>query len=69
MEVFQNEWFWIIVISIVLIVVVPLVVVWGIMQLSPELKLAATIIIVIFWGITSGYKDWIISKRRKEEKT
>ncbi|MEM2780428.1 MAG: hypothetical protein QW791_06120 [Candidatus Bathyarchaeia archaeon] len=66
-EVLYDRWFWIIVISITLIVVVPLIVVWSIFYLPPELKLLATICIVILWGVASGYKDWVVSKGRNKE--
>ncbi|MEM2703272.1 MAG: hypothetical protein QXR45_08935 [Candidatus Bathyarchaeia archaeon] len=69
MEVLSDIWFWIIVISAALIILIPLVVIWTIFYLPTELKLVATICLVILWGIVSGYKDWITSKRKSEEET
>jgi len=51
-----------------MVVVLPLVLVWVIMYLPPEMKIAATFLIIIGWGIAAGYKDWIISKREEERK-
>lgn len=67
MEILSDRWFWIIIVSAALIIIIPLIVVWTIFYLPPELKLLATICIVILWGVASGYKDWIISKRKSEE--
>ncbi|MEM1551138.1 MAG: hypothetical protein QXO15_05350 [Nitrososphaerota archaeon] len=67
MEVLSDKWFWIIVISAVLIIIIPFIVVWTIIYLPPELKLVATICLVIFWGVVSGYKEWVISKRKSEK--
>lgn len=67
MEVLSDRWFWIIVVSAALIIIIPLIVIWTIFYLPPELKLVATIFIVILWGVASGYKDWVISKRKSEE--
>jgi len=65
-EVF-SKWTWIIIASVILILVIPLIVVWTILQLSPELRLVATISIIVLWGVVSGYKDWIIAKRKEGE--
>lgn len=54
-------------ISMILVLLGPLIVVWLVLQLSPELRLVATIVIIVVWGVVSGYKDWIISKRKEEE--
>jgi uncharacterized membrane protein len=67
LEVLQDKWFWLIVVSIFLIIIVPFLVVWTIFYLSPELKIVAMIGLVILWGVVSGYKDWIVSKRKSEE--
>jgi hypothetical protein len=67
-SVLSQEWYWIIVISIVLVLVVPLGIVWFILNLPPTARLMATIAIIIIWGIVSGYKDWLIAKRQGKEK-
>lgn len=67
-EVF-NRWTWIVVVGMTLILVVPLIVVWTIIQLPPELRLVATISIILLWGVVAGYKDWVIAKRREQEDT
>jgi hypothetical protein len=65
-EVF-NRWTWIVVVGLILILVVPLIVVWTIIELPPELRLVATISIILLWGVVAGYKDWVIAKRREQE--
>lgn len=67
-EVLSSKWLWFTILSAVLVLVAPLVVVWFILQVSPELRVVATIAIVVLWGVVSGYKDWILAKRREAEK-
>jgi hypothetical protein len=35
--------------------------------MAPEFRVVATISIIVLWGIFSGYKDWVIAKRKEEE--
>jgi len=63
-----DKWIWITVFSAVLVVVVPLIVVWFVISLPSELKIVATIAIIVLWGVVSGYKDWVVSKRGESEK-
>jgi hypothetical protein len=67
-RVFVDKWFWITVLSVFLVIVGPLILVWGILNLPVELRIIATICIIILWGVVSGYKDWIVSKEREKEK-
>jgi hypothetical protein len=60
-----DQWFFITILSVTLVMIVPLVVVWLVLQVGPELRLVATVAIIVAWGVVSGYKDWIISKRRE----
>lgn len=62
-----DKWFWITILSVVLVIVTPLVVIWGILNLPADIRIVATVIIIILWGVVSGYKDWILSKRKEEE--
>jgi hypothetical protein len=62
-----DRWFFITVVAVTLVLIVPLIVVWLILQVDPELRLVATIAIIVAWGVVSGYKDWIISKRKEEQ--
>jgi uncharacterized membrane protein len=65
---FADKWVWITIVSAALVIVVPLLVVWFILSLPAELKIVATIGIIVLWGVVSGYKDWVVSKRQEEEK-
>jgi len=62
-----EKWLWIIIGSLVLILVTPLIVLWVILTLPPVLKVTATIILLICWGIVAGYKDWIVSSRGEKK--
>jgi hypothetical protein len=64
----SDKWVWITIFSVVLVMVVPLIVVLGILDMPPELRIIATLGIVVLWAVVSGYKDWIVSKRREAEK-
>ena len=65
----SGQWALIVILSAIAVVIVPLIVVWGILNLPFELRLIATVALIIVWGIVSGYKDWVISEREKEEKS
>jgi len=62
-EIIYNRWVLITILSVILIMVVPFLVVWGILNSPPEIALVATIFLVIIWGIVAGYKDWVLSKK------
>ena len=62
-----DRWFWITILSVLLVIVTPLVVIWGILTLPGDIRIVATVIIIILWGVVSGYKDWVLSKRKEEE--
>lgn len=66
--VLREEWYWIIVVAIILVFVLPLAIVWLILNLPPAARMIATIVIIVVWGVVAGYKDWLISKRKEEEK-
>ncbi|MGB9778432.1 MAG: hypothetical protein ACPLW8_03415 [Candidatus Bathyarchaeales archaeon] len=65
-SILLDKWTWIIILSVVAIIVLPLVVVWCILQLPPIGALLATIVIILLWGVASGYKDWVIAKHKEE---
>lgn len=64
-EILTERWVWIIILSLIAILVVPLIVVWVILTLPPLLKAVATVVIIVSYGIAAGYKDWVTSKREK----
>jgi len=64
----SDRWVWIIILSVSAIIIIPLLTVLFILELSPELKIVATILIVVLWGVAAGYKDWVKAKREEEEK-
>jgi len=66
--VLSSKWFWIIVVALCAVLAGPLLIIWILLALPGELKLVATILIVIGWGVASGYRDWVVTKRRREER-
>jgi len=66
-SVWLDKWVWITMLSVILVMVLPLVVVWGILNLPADLRIVATICIIVLWGVASGYKDWVLSKEREKE--
>jgi hypothetical protein len=67
-SVLLDKWVWITILSVSLVIVGPLILVWGILSLPTELRVVATICIIILWGVVSGYKDWLVSKEREKER-
>jgi len=67
-EILREEWFWIIVLSLIAILIFPFILIWLVLSLPPELRVIITIVLIIGWGIAAGYKDWLREKRREEER-
>lgn len=67
-SIIKTKLLWIIILSAIAIIVLPLVVIWFLLVLPDIIKVIATFLIVICWGIAAGYKDWILAKRKEEEK-
>lgn len=67
-DVLHEKWFWLIVISLVLMFVVPFIVIWVLVFLPYPLNTILLVCILVCWGIVSGYKDWITSQSEKEDK-
>lgn len=68
LDTLKERWFWYIVLALTLIIGSPLLIIWVIINLPPIFQLLATIILVVLWGVAAGYKDWVIEKRKEEEK-
>jgi len=66
--ILKERWFWITVIALILVFTTPFIVIIMILNLPPALKIVATVLIITGWGIAAGYKDWVKSKRKEEEK-
>jgi uncharacterized membrane protein len=63
--IIKQKWYWIIVLGVSLILLVPLLVAWVLLNLPPFLSLIMTIGIVITWGVVGGYRDWIKNERKE----
>jgi glucan phosphoethanolaminetransferase (alkaline phosphatase superfamily) len=66
--ILKERWYWFIVIGVVLVVVVPLLLVWVILSMDPIIRVIFTVLIILAWGLVSGYKDWLVSKRKEQAK-
>jgi hypothetical protein len=63
--ILKEKWFWITVISALLIVFLPFLIIFFILNLSPETRFVATILIIIVSGVAAGYREWIIEQSKK----
>jgi hypothetical protein len=66
--ILREQWLWIIIVGVILILALPLAIIWLILDLPPEGRLIATVAIIIGWGVAAGYRDWLVSKRKEERK-
>jgi len=66
-SIIYDKWFWFTILSVIIIIVLPLIVVLFLIQLPNELKLVSMIALIVLWGVVSGYKDWVISRRKEKE--
>jgi uncharacterized membrane protein len=64
----REPWLWIIIVALILMMVLPLVVIWFVLTLPPELAFVATILILVTWAVAGGYRDWLIHKRSEDKK-
>jgi len=65
--VIHDKWFWFTILSVITIVVLPLIIVFFLIQLPDEVKLVSMIALIVLWGVVSGYKDWVIARRKETE--
>jgi hypothetical protein len=67
--IFKEKWFWIIILSIVTVVVLPFIIILAILNLGdPVLRVVAIVLLLVCWGVAGAYKDWTKSKREEEER-
>jgi len=66
--IIREEWFWIIVLMMIAVLVLPFIIVMFILTLPPDLRLVMTILLIVGWGVAAGYKDWIMGRRKEEER-
>jgi len=66
-SIIHDKWFWFTILSVIIIIVLPLIIVLFLIQLPDELKLVSMIALIVIWGVVSGYKDWVIARRKETE--
>ena len=68
-RVIFDRWVWIMIVAISAVVIIPLIVLWGLLQLPSELAFVAIVFVIVLWGVAAGYKDWLRSKNEKSVNT
>jgi hypothetical protein len=67
-KVLRTNWFWYIVLFVVLIVTVPFAVIYLVLLLPPIWGPASFMVgLIIVWALVSGYKDWVTARRKEEQ--
>jgi len=64
--ILKERWFWLIVVSAMLIVTLPFLILILILNLPPILSFVTLILVLIAWGIVAGYRDWLRDQRKEE---
>ncbi len=63
-----NKWLWITILGCWAVAVGPVVVLYLLLFLPGPTKVVGVFGLIIGWGVASGYKDWIKTRKREEEK-
>lgn len=66
--IFKEKWFWIILAALLSVILIPFIVVSAILNLPPVLRVFATVLLVMCWGVAAAYKDWVKEKNEQEKK-
>jgi hypothetical protein len=66
--IFEEKWFWIIILACASIILVPFIIVTIILDMPPYLRAIATVALVVSWGLAGAFKDWTKEKREQEKK-
>ena len=68
MSVFKQNWFWLMVIFVTIILTVPFIVIYVVLLLPPIWGPALFMVaLIVVWALVGGYKDWVTAKRKEEE--
>lgn len=67
-SIIKTKLLWLIILSAIAIIILPLFIIWFLFVLPDTVRIVATFLIIIGWGIAAGYKDWILAKSKEEEK-
>lgn len=63
-----EKWIWIIIGCCIIIMVGPYIIFWLIFQLPEGLRSVFVMTIIVLWGISAGYKDWLMDSKKRREK-
>jgi len=70
-RVAKESWLWLIILVIVLVATVPFIVIYMIAYLATALPIwgpaTAMVVLLLLWAVVSGYKDWVLARRKEEE--
>jgi Kef-type K+ transport system membrane component KefB len=68
MSVLRENWLWLIVLFVTIIITVPFIVIYLVLLLPPIWGPALFMVaLMILWAFVSGYKDWVTARRKEEE--
>lgn len=67
-SIIKTKIIWLTIFSAIVILILPLVIIWFLLVLPDIVRIIVTFLIIIGWGIAAGYKDWVLAKRKEEEK-
>jgi len=66
-ELFFERWFWIILVALISIVIIPFLIIWLLITLPPLLSMFISIFLILSWGVVAGYKEWVLFKEEEEK--
>lgn len=62
-----HKWLWIIIFGCIAAAVGPWTLIYLFVALPPPFNACVCLSIVFGWGIVTGWKDWILYKRKEEQ--
>jgi predicted lysophospholipase L1 biosynthesis ABC-type transport system permease subunit len=64
----KQKWFWMLFILLTAMLIVPFVLIWVIISLSPSLFVVVLVVAATAWVILRAYKNWVANKSKEGEK-
>jgi len=61
----KEKWLWIIVSCLILIFILPFFIVMVLLTLPEPLNAIATLLLILLWGVVTGYKDWLMHRKKE----
>jgi hypothetical protein len=64
-SIVREKWVWIIIGICILVMVVPYVALWMILQMPEIVRPFAVWSVIFGWGIAAGYRDWLVDAKKR----